>query len=161
GWTSSPVWTLDGSWIVFSSVFSGAGGSLWRISPSGTAKPQRLAGFGESGVQPAISRDGHHLAYKRFLWGGGGNDIWRVEIPGHPNKAKSPTSFISSTRDDFTAKYSPDGKKIAFASDRSGTYEIWVCDRDGSNAIQLTSLGAFSLDPHWSPDSQHVVFDST
>ena len=56
--------------------------------------------------------------------------------------SKHPKSLIVSTRVDANPKFSPDGKHIVFISGRSGTVEIWVCDQDGANAMQLTSLGA-------------------
>ena len=56
-------------------------------------------------------------------------------------------------------QFSPDGKKLAFMSDRSGTMEIWVSDRDGSNAVQLSAVGNAGT-PRWSPDSQSIVFDA-
>ena len=49
--------------------------------------------------------------------------------------------LISSTRVDTEAQFSPDGKKIVFSSNRTGSFEIWICDSDGSNAQPLTSLG--------------------
>ena len=49
--------------------------------------------------------------------------------------------LISSTRVDRDAQFSPDGKKIVFSSNRTGSFEIWICDSDGSNALRLTSLG--------------------
>ncbi len=56
---------------------------------------------------------------------------------------------------------SPDGRRIAFSSDRSGSDEIWVCDSNGGNAQQLTSLGgALTGTPRWSPDGKQIVFDS-
>ena len=54
---------------------------------------------------------------------------------------------------------SPDGKKLAFMSDRTGTLEIWISDTDGSNAKQLTHLGACGS-PQWSPDGRWIAFDS-
>jgi Tol biopolymer transport system component len=58
-------------------------------------------------------------------------------------------------------EYSPDGKKIAFMSDRTGSLEIWVCDKDGSNAMQLTSFGGSTVtNPRWSPDAGRIAFDA-
>jgi Tol biopolymer transport system component len=56
---------------------------------------------------------------------------------------------------------SPDGQRVAFASNRSGRYEIWLADLDGRNAVQLTSMGAeVTGTPRWSPDGQTIAFDS-
>jgi Tol biopolymer transport system component len=49
---------------------------------------------------------------------------------------------------------------MAFESNRNGTNEVWVCDVDGSNALQLTSFGVLTGSPRWSPDGGLVVFDS-
>jgi len=46
---------------------------------------------------------------------------------------------IASSRDDFDGAFSSDGNRIAFGSDRSGNYEIWTCNSDGTNQTQLTS----------------------
>ena len=87
------------------------------------------------------------------------NDIWRVPgrkaLPG-----QAPEALIVSSRDDNCPDYSPDGRKIAFSSLRSGIENIWICDSDGSNPVQLTSLARESGWPRWSPDGRRIVFDS-
>jgi Tol biopolymer transport system component len=82
-----------------------------------------------------------------------------MEITGYLGKGV--TRFLSSTRTDAHAQYSPDGTKIAFESSRSGNSEIWVGNADGSNPFQLTFIGApVSGLPRWSPDSKRIVFHS-
>ena len=59
------------------------------------------------------------------------------------------------------AQFSPNGLRIAFTSHRSGSAEIWVCESDGSNPVQLTSFGGpLSRTPRWSPDGEEIAFDS-
>lgn len=68
--------------------------------------------------------------------------------------------LIASTRHDEAPQYSPDGKRIAFISERSGRDEFWICDSEGHGAYQLPSdgkTGAYS----WSPDGKRIAFDSS
>jgi eukaryotic-like serine/threonine-protein kinase len=158
--TECPAWTPDGREIIFDSGRSG-GRSLWRMAASGSGKPQRLALLGEDTYEPAIARQARRLAYTHALLD---ENIWRIRVAGPPGQASPPTSFLSSTRLDIDPQFSPDGKKIVFASgraSRSGGFEIWVCDSDGSGAAQLTSLGAESGTPRWSPDGERIAFDSS
>jgi Tol biopolymer transport system component len=162
--TGRPVrqaaWSPDGKDLIFSSGSVGnSAGNLWRVHVNGSAPPERLP-FGENGIFPAISPQTGRLAYAR---GQEDASIWRIE-PGNPEgavrNAASAIPLVQSSRIDHNAQYSPDGKRIVFASDRSGNSEIWVCDADGTNQFPLTSLGAFSGTPRWSPDGERIVFDS-
>jgi len=153
--TLRPVWTVDGREIIFSSG-SYLSPNLFRIAASGLGKAQRLAGIGEDGSEAAISHRTHRLVYTReFL----DANIWRLEAPGPDGKISSPTKLISSTRVDQLAQFSPDGKKIVFSSNQTGSFEIWICDSDGSNAQRLTSLGTCFF-PQWSPDGERITFSS-
>jgi Tol biopolymer transport system component len=69
---------------------------------------------------------------------------------------------ISSSRNDAEAQLSPDGSKIAFGSDRSGKSEVWICDRDGTNALQVTHFPGLTTasGPRWSPDGRRIALGS-
>jgi TolB protein len=54
--------------------------------------------------------------------------------------------------------WSPDGRHIAFASNRSGTWDIYVIRADGSQIRLLTDGQGIFISPAWSPDGQHIVF---
>ncbi|GAF79788.1 unnamed protein product [marine sediment metagenome] len=56
--------------------------------------------------------------------------------------------------------WSPDGKKIAFASDRDGNFEIYIMDADGKNQTRLTNNNVLDNFPSWSPDSTKLAFYS-
>jgi Tol biopolymer transport system component len=86
-------------------------------------------------------------------------NIWRYDIPQGNNPPAPHRELIASKRGDNVPRFSPDNKRIAFISDRSGTAELWICDADGQNSTQLTFLGGSVPDlPSWSPDSQRITF---
>ena len=149
------AWLPDGSEFVFSSRIGTAFG-LSRIAVSKGAIPKRISLDASDVSTPAISRLGNRLA---FATGKYDPNIWRIDLKGPGQKPGLPSRFIASTRQDLSPAYSPDGRKIAFTSQRSGTDEIWICDSDGSKAAQLTSFGGSAIDfPNWSPDSQNIAF---
>ncbi len=63
--------------------------------------------------------------------------------------------------DNLNPVLSPDGKQVAFVSDRSGNYEIWLMNVDGSGLQNLTNDAAVDRYPAWSPDGSKIVFAST
>ena len=150
------AWTSDGREIVFSSNRGGPYG-LWRVSVSGGA-PEPLPAVGESATDPFVSRQGNRLAY---TYRKVDRNIWRAPGPHSTAKSSVPTKFIASSRNESSPQYSPDGRKIAFASNRAGSLEIWVCDSEGQNPVQLTNFGGTHTGtPRWSPDGQYIAFDS-
>ena len=86
-------------------------------------------------------------------------DIWRMPGRRGPSRDQVPERLIASSRRDLNASYSPDGRKIAFTSGRGGVSDIWICDSNGTNPVQVTSSQSGGT-PRWSPDSRSIVFDS-
>lgn len=77
--------------------------------------------------------------------------------PGAPLRTVPLTSYAGL--ESYPA-FSPDGRRIAFFSDRTGSTEIWLCDQDGSHELQLTSFwGPVVTSPNWSPDGRQIAFD--
>ena len=153
---SPPQWSYDGKSVIFSSNRTGHP-ALWRVSIDAPDSAVQISEAGSPAWDPAVSRRGYRLAYDRLLRS---LSVWQMNLG---NKEKRPELIVSSTSDTDQGPgphYSPDGKRLAYMSDRSGTMEIWVANRDGSNAFQLTAVGGAGT-PRWSPDSQALVFDVT
>jgi imidazolonepropionase-like amidohydrolase/Tol biopolymer transport system component len=94
-----------------------------------------------------VSPDGREIVFDLL------GDLYTIPVAG--GEAKALTSGIPW---DMQPRYSPDGKFIAFTSDRAGGDNIWIVDRDGKNPKQVTKE-AFRLEnsPAWSPDSQYLA----
>ena len=68
--------------------------------------------------------------------------------------------LIPSSRAQWDAQYSPDGKRIALQSLRSGVLGVWISNEDGSNLVQISNPTQPSGSPQWSPDGNKIAFDS-
>jgi Tol biopolymer transport system component/DNA-binding winged helix-turn-helix (wHTH) protein len=150
------AWTADGKEIVFASRRGSSLFNLWRVAVSG-GTPERLPTIGQNVVSPAISPQGNYLSYTQAL---DETNIWRMALDSS-GKGGAATSLISSTLADNGPDYSPDGQKIVFASNRSGEFGLWVCDRNGANPMPLIESGPYLTGtPRWSPNGQRIAFDS-
>ncbi len=149
-------WSEDGREIVFSSNREGRF-LLWKVAATGGA-PQALAMPGEDLYGPTLSRRGRRLACTQRS---DDRNIWCVEMPAPAAPAGEPVKLITSTKDETLPQFSPDGRQIAFCSNRWGSPEIWRCNSDGSFPVPLTSFGGpLTAAPRWSPDGQRLAFEA-
>jgi len=153
GFDRSLIWTPDGQDLVYA---AGVPQSLWRVAASGRQAPRRLS-FPGAATGPAITRTPPRLAY---VWWLTNANLWRLDV--HTGKRKLLISSASSLFDrNLRPQYSPDGRKIAFDSFRTGDPEVWTCDADGANCQQLTKFaGPWDEGPRWSPDGHWIALDS-
>lgn len=149
---NSVAWTADGREAIWSiSKTQVYGTALFRIPVFVNGSVQQLAYIGRNVYSPAIARHRDRLAYVRWLFD---VDIWRAD--GHTTERHP----VSSTEIDQNPQFSPDGKRIAFESNRSGPEEVWVANSDGTDPVQLTNFGRHSGTPRWSPDGRWIAFDA-
>jgi Tol biopolymer transport system component len=147
----NPVWTADGSEILFTTGWGSL--SLRRVSLAG-GEPQPVLGLGAG--YPSVR--GNLMVYQQVTFPPAA--IWRIPGRRASTGNREPQKLIASSQDDVNPAYSPDGRRIAFESSRSGEGNIWVCDSDGSNPVQLSNFDSHTGTPRWSPDGRKLVFDS-
>ncbi|MCC6320245.1 MAG: PD40 domain-containing protein [Phycisphaerales bacterium] len=101
---------------------------------------------------PCISRDGSFMVFASTQHRPTA-DIYRKSING-----RTITQLTSDAAHDLMPAISPDGQRIAFASDRGGNWDIYVMAATGGQAVQLSTDPAQEVHPSWSPDGKRLVF---
>jgi serine/threonine protein kinase/WD40 repeat protein len=146
----SVEWTPDSKTVLYVGGPLG-GGSVWRVDPSGTASPVRVAVIPGQVESIAVARREWKLAYSRQL---PGVSIWQSNL----ESTLPPTRLLSSIHGDGEGYLSPDGQKLLFASGRSGSLQEWIAEANGTNARQLTNFeGADVVTATWTPNSRDAI----
>ena len=155
-----PVFTADGSAVVYSAGLFEESQALWLLPLSNPSRvPRLLLRTTDQLHSPAISRRRNRLVFSAQR--GESNSTWKLDLTSDFRPSGKPVRLISSTHTDYNAQYSPDGRRIVFHSTRTGTSEIWLSDSSGKDAVRLTNFNApITGSPRWSPDGKWIVFDS-
>lgn len=131
-------------------VFARDGDGIWIIDADGSNAAQLTTVASDD--TPDVSPNGGALV---FSSGAGPINLFTSDIDGS-NRVQLTNSTGASVFN-YDPEFSPDGSKIVFYSNRTGTSHIWVMNSDGSNAVQLTSSGQNGY-PSWSPDGTKILF---
>jgi Tol biopolymer transport system component len=150
-------WAHDGKSII-AAVRREDAHQLWRF-PLATTTPELLYSSPVDHIlHLAVSPNGRGVAFSAVHFN---EHILRAELSGDGKRSTAASLLIASSRGEEFPQYSPDGKRIAFQSIRSGTWEVWVCDSEGRSPVQLTQTEkGNSIFPRWSPDSRELVYDT-
>jgi serine/threonine-protein kinase len=155
-----PVWAPDGKHLVFQSVSNGS--SFFWVRSDGAGEPQRLLESPNNAAPWSFSPDGRRLAYFESSPDTGYN-LWTLPLdltdPDHP-KPGQPELFLRTPANENVPKFSPDGRWIAYRSDESGSYEIYVRPFPaGSGGKSQISAGG-GLYALWSKNGRELFYET-
>jgi dipeptidyl aminopeptidase/acylaminoacyl peptidase len=148
-----PVWSPDGSRLVFTSSPTG-GNDLYEKASSGIGNEDSLLKSMETKSSYDWSRDGRWLLYG--LLGAGPWELWILPLTGNDHK---PRRYLASQYNESQARFSPDGRFVAYMSDESGRNEVYVqAFPQASGGKWLISKGGSM--PHWRHDGKELFYIS-
>ena len=154
GTNVGPVWSSDGA-VVYYAAASGGSFEAWRRDSSATQPATRVLAATSSRrhVFPSsISRDGRLMAYTES----GGvtrGDVKIVNVASGTSVAAIETPF-----DEANGVLSPDGRLLAYQSDESGRWEVYVLKLDNRQRVPISSSGG--REPRWSPDGSTLFYQA-
>jgi Tol biopolymer transport system component len=129
-----PVWSHDGAFIAFASDRI-APSSAYRKASDGSGQEELLLSRSDGGVFPEdVSRDGRLLLFHLNV--GSGQTLWTVPLFGERAARALPVSTTS-----MNARYSPDGKWLAYSSGETGSSEIYVSPAGGGEKVRVSTAG--------------------
>ncbi|MCD6291570.1 MAG: PD40 domain-containing protein [Anaerolineae bacterium] len=157
-----PAWSPDGRKIAFASARDDPENlQLYIMNADGSDQHPLLPFEASDNWSPAWSPDGQKIAYQSNrdhsfeIYVVNADGTGRTRLTGTGAQADGQPSPNNSM-----PSWSPDGKRIAFVSDRDGNHEIYVMNADGSDQRRLTNHPADDVRPRWSPDGQYILFES-
>ena len=129
---------------------------LKSINTNGESHLLKLSFVTPYGTFPSVSHSGKQIAYEEWILR---KNIYSASIDGPNGKIENLETAVTSSVAEWNAKLSPDGSKIVFLSDRSGSNELWMSGLDGSNLQKIIDMQVpYNCMPSWAPNGRDFVF---
>jgi Tol biopolymer transport system component len=153
---TNPIWAPDGNRVVFATdAVSGGFYDLYEKPASGGSETALLKGDGDK-LPDDWSRDGRYIVYEKYT-AATRTDLWVLPLTGD----RKPMPFAQTAGDEKDARFSPDGKWIAYSSDESGMTEVYVQPYPPTGAkLQVSTDPAPFPRARWSSDGRELFYVS-
>jgi Tol biopolymer transport system component len=149
-----PIWSPDDSMILYSSNARGAAELMMKRS-SGTGTEERVYSSGALTVATDWSRDGKTILFHEQGGPGSNNwDLWLYSLQEHKARILLQTPYI-----ECCGKFSPDGRWVAYQSDESGKFQIYVLPASGNAGKWMISTDG-GIRAQWSRDGKRIYYTS-
>jgi serine/threonine-protein kinase len=161
---TNPVWTPDGRHLVYQTRDNGI---VW-IRSDGSIQPQPIyKPPSPSAIPESFTPDGHYLAFHQSGAGPTGREVWIVAIdatdPDHPKPGTPEVLLAAGKANIVEPRFSPDGRWLAYASNESGMYQIFV--RPFSPGAKAAGQAQISVEPargpQWSRTAKEIFYLGT
>ncbi len=146
-----PFWTPDGKRIIFSSDRGGVPNLYWKPA-DGSAPEERLTTSASPQFASSVSADGKLVLYRESS-SSTASDVWVLPLEGE----RKPKPFIQTPFEERYARFSPDGRWVAYMSNESGQSEVYVQPYPGPGGKWQISTGG-GTEPAWSRDGRELFY---
>ena len=150
----SVFWSSDGSHLVYAARGDSARSAFWRQAASGGSAAEKLVELPELAPIATITPDSRWLVYQVYH-----NNTWDLNKTDITSRPPTSLPYVATGANEYSPRFSRDGKWVAFVSDESGRNEVYVRSfPDPVARVQVSAEGAH--EPTWSDDGQKLYYRS-
>jgi serine/threonine protein kinase len=160
------TWSPDGRRIIYSSDRGGSVLNLYRKAADGAASEDLVFSSNEDKSVQDWSRDGKFLLYsvategRRSFFPTASHDLWVLPLTPVNPSGSQPEPYLKTESNETQGRFSPDNRFVAYASNESGRYEIYVQPFPRASDGKKTISTAGGISPRWSGDGKELFYIS-